>query len=751
MTEIVPNRRQFLTMSGLAAGALVVTNFVGSRPAMAATLPRWSDKATWGGTVPAAGAAVVVSKPILLDVDVEVGSLHVLAGGGVYFDPATTRELRSRGSVVVEGYLQLRPATAAMSHTLRFVGVDEAAYVGGGMDVLLGDVGLWVTKGGVLDLAGAPKRAWSRTVAGVAAGATVLELAADPEGWRVGDELAIAPTGAPTVGNHHEQYDYTSVTAISGRRITLSRATTFAHPAVETAPGTVMTPEVLNLSRNVSVEGTPGGRAHVWLSPQGAQHLSYFSLRHLGPRQADGSYTQGVVGRYGLHFHMTGEAARGSEVVGAVARDLGGHAFVAHESHGVRYTSCVSHDTFDSPFWWDGAPNTRTAGSESNDCHYDHCVASLVKVDPKFRGTRMAAFTLLGGTGNVARHCVAVGVQGNRDACGYSWPEGAKTGVWDFKSCVAHNNKRHGIFTWQNTGNAHVIEDFVAYHNGGSGISHGAYRNDYLYRNSHLFGNREGGVNVHATSRGEMGGLRFQSLHIDGAGIAKHAITLDKHTLTANGATRLERCTFMGQTGAAVAQVYDNTNGATTPLHLEIVDCTSRTEILYLRDDMLAESVVLVAAGSSVEVARPKGGPGTWRAAWNAAVSPAPSSPERVAELLGLTSFAVASSAPVLAVRQGPIVETAPTAGHVMTGDDVQRYGGVEARLLPKTGYYDLQLANGSGLPCDVTVRLNGRRIALYRTVSGAITKRLPVFTVGGVLTAVCHDARFTWQVHAPV
>ena len=86
------------------------------------------------------------------------------------------------------------------------------------------------------------------------------------------------------------------------------------------------------------------------------------------------------------------------------------------------------------------------------------------------------------------------------------------------RSRPAHNNSVNGIFVWQNTDRHHVIERFVAFHNGQAGIEHGAYLNSYVYRNVILVGNFLAGVLLHAKAD-HPGSLRFEDVSIDGRGI----------------------------------------------------------------------------------------------------------------------------------------------------------------------------------------------------------------------------------------
>ena len=118
------------------------------------------------------------------------------------------------------------------------------------------------------------------------------------------------------------------------------------HPEIGNPFGDdVYTAEVLNLTRNVRIEGTgnhtpsfqphQNGRAHViFLATEQPQTVKYIELGHLGPRRADKKFTEGVKGRYPLHFHHAKDGSRGSLIEGVVARQSGNRAFVPHASHG---------------------------------------------------------------------------------------------------------------------------------------------------------------------------------------------------------------------------------------------------------------------------------------------------------------------------------------------------------------------------------------------------------------------------------
>jgi hypothetical protein len=416
--------------------------------------------------------------------------------------PGTTTTVETRGNIIVNGVLRMRPANAGVVHTLKFVGVNESAMVGGGMGVVASDVGLWVVGSGQLDIVGTRKAGWNRT-------------GTDPT-WQAGDDIRVAPT------NSGDTSSFAKFTP--GSRV----------PTVSYA-GRTYTAEVLNLTRNVRIEGAGNGeaapsannRAHIWIGSNKPQTIKYATLRHLGPRKRGTEQpTEGVLGRYPLHFHMMGDGSRGSVVEGVVVRDSGGHAFVPHSSHGITFRDTISFNTFDTAYWWDpDADDGRRdpTPNETNDVRYEHAMAAYARFDPAFRGYRLSGFQLGIGTNMTVTDSVAVGIQGNSDASGYHWPEHANgdNNVWTFKNNTAHNNNADGIFVWQNDGHTHVIDGFVAYRNGNVGIDHGAYNNNYQYKNLTLFGNRNGGVFHRASGAPRQ---TWQALDTDGITIGDHTL-----------------------------------------------------------------------------------------------------------------------------------------------------------------------------------------------------------------------------------
>ncbi len=71
-----------------------------------------------------------------------VGGIYVKEGATLTFEAGISAIMTSTANVVVEGKWQMHPASASIQHILRFTGIDENRFVGGGMDVISGDIGL---------------------------------------------------------------------------------------------------------------------------------------------------------------------------------------------------------------------------------------------------------------------------------------------------------------------------------------------------------------------------------------------------------------------------------------------------------------------------------------------------------------------------------------------------------------------------------------------------------------------------------
>lgn len=397
-----------------------------------------------------------------------------------------TGNVNLTGDLVVEGLL---------------TGINTFTVTGNGFQIL-------VQNGGVVQLTGQPKTGWVRWGQAVT-------------GWQSGDRLVVAPTKAaiytPTVITWGGSWAATSRPPNS--------------PDVTLVNGSVALPEVANIDRSIKFNGLRRFHLH---NGAGIQSLKYLAIVNSG--------LTGVLGDYPLHFHLNGDTSRGSAVEGVVVEGGKNHAFVPHGSHGITFKDCVAYNTAGPAYWWDPPLNNNQPDpNESHDIFYDHCLAVLVT------GTdnRLDGFTLGRGVGNRCVDTASTAVQGGTQASGFEWPE-MGTGVWEFRDCVAHNNKALGIFGWQNTSFDHVIEDFTAYRNGRAGILHGAYLNFYLYRNIVLTGNVQWAFMGHALSS-NLPSMPDKNLIIEDL-ISDGPLLIASHQQTSLRPVFYRRCTFTGVT-----------------------------------------------------------------------------------------------------------------------------------------------------------------------------------------------------------
>ncbi|MDX1449510.1 MAG: hypothetical protein R3246_10670, partial [Acidimicrobiia bacterium] len=472
----------------------------------------WSDPGAWqSGSVPGPRDVAVIDGNMLLDTDAAVAGVEVRPGGHLTFAPEHSVLLESSGNVIVHGNLTIVPDGPEIEHVLRFIDIDESAVVGGGMDPVATDVGLWVVDGGVLHAEGQQRRGWNRT-------------GTDPT-WRVGDEVFVAPMA---VGDFAGFAPFTPGSSVP----------------VAKGVGEAIAAEVFNVTRNVRIEGTESGRAHVMFSHcTNPQTVRFVAIRHVAPiPQGGADVSQGLqhsTGRYGLHFHHCRDGTRGTVVEGVVVRDCGGHAFVPHASHGITLRDCVAYTVAADAYWWD--PESSPDSYPSNATHdlvYDHCAAFDLAPTGDHRGFELTGFHLGQGEGNRCVDCTAAGVRGRVNSSGFHWPSKANgmPNVWDFRDCVAHNNTRHGVFIWQNDSADHRLERFRGFRNGGSGVNHGAYLNRYEFEDLALFDN-DRCVTSHAGGRGGQP-TRYRGLR------ATDSLFIAGHPIPFNGPARFVDCEF---------------------------------------------------------------------------------------------------------------------------------------------------------------------------------------------------------------
>lgn len=537
------SRRSFLQSASLTATGLALTSvqlksttpesrkIVGCAPALKSFLTgtigtvksgKWSSPDTWGGKLPGPGDTPVINAGHAVTFDPDqttVNGVNINIGGDLVFDTSKSALLITTANVVVEGRLQMRPSSAANIHNLRFTGINENNFKGGGMDVLPGDVGLWVMGAGRLDLMGATKTSWTRATDSVPAGTSFIKVEAG-NGWMEGDEICIVPTEAPVAGvTATGSFEERIIKSVSGTTINLTVNTSKSHPRVNN----MWTPEVMNLTRNVRIEGSASGKTHLFIRSTATQQIKYTSFRYMGPRKDRGgsTATELVAGRYGMHFHHCMDGSRGSIVEGNVIRDTGNHSYVPHVSHGIKFIDNIAYNVTETAFWWDPGDPTHDVVYDRNIVAYCKYVPGSLNMNAEDAPTfSSSGFGLNTGDGNICQNNVVVaGGQGDvADGGAYNWEAVINEGVWTFTNNLAHNCDC-GIRVWQNSTRNHVVENFYAYHNK-LGLFHGAYANSYTYIGGIYYGN---GLQVKAASVNS-NRVRLENIVVDGANLIDNGI-----------------------------------------------------------------------------------------------------------------------------------------------------------------------------------------------------------------------------------
>ncbi|OQP45864.1 hypothetical protein A4H97_31975 [Niastella yeongjuensis] len=525
----------------------------------------WSDAATWGGRVPGPNDAPVIAigNTVIVDKDVTIAGMHV--AGKLIVDPTKAISIHSSQNILVTGQWQMLPAKASTIQTLRFTGIDEDKFVGGGMDMLNTDIGLWVMQSGQLQLQGQTKTAWTNAASSIVAGATSINVK-NANGWQVGDEIVITPTAADA-----RNVDVRTITGIKGNTIVLNTATT-AHPIINN----LWTAEVGNLTRNVRIEGTATGKSHIFIRSMVAQSVQQVAFRYLGPRKDQGgsSAKDQVQGRYGLHFHHCDDGSEGSIVDGCVMRDIDNHAYVPHVSNGISMTHNIAFNCMDAPFWWDLPDATHRTVWAHNLVVAPQYVQGAISLDTKGAPTfGTHAFVLSMGDDNRCDSNVVAGQQGLETVnAAYDWEEMPIESAWIFKGNVVHNSDC-GIRSWQNNGKNHVLEQTVIY-NCKVGVLHGAYVNNYTYNGGYIYNSV---FEDHAASGAN--GVRIENLTLDGAAQIPYPFRMVEGPAKGARPVLIRNCIIKGGTKGAI----ENASTA-APKSLDIVQCDLHGDIHFTPD-----------------------------------------------------------------------------------------------------------------------------------------------------------------------
>ena len=294
-------------------------------------LLRWSDPATWDGSLPQEGAEVLipVGKVVLLDISPPpLQSLNI--EGELHFADVDLN--LTTGWIMVNGG-KLQAGTPAKRYTNRAI----ITLTGVGGDVMgMGDKVLGV-RGGQLRLFGEERTSWVRLDATAHKGATKIALDEAPI-WRVGDKIVIASTDFDS-----EQAEERTITAISGTQVSIDKPLAYMHWGERQSFDGHMIDEraeVGLLSRNILIQGdvdseSDGLGGHTMYMNGAKIELDGVEFFRMGRR--------GKLARYPVHFHLMGDGARGSSIKNLSIHHSFNRCITIHGSHGVLVQSNVAY------------------------------------------------------------------------------------------------------------------------------------------------------------------------------------------------------------------------------------------------------------------------------------------------------------------------------------------------------------------------------------------------------------------------
>lgn len=371
---------------------------------------RWSAPATWGGKVPADGEQVLIPAGSVIVLDVPTASLGgLVVQGTLLVSDRVPVTLTSRYVLVTgKGSFTAGAPAAPFGGRLRIAltGADPTQNIAG-----MGTKFVGTADGGRVAFFGRAKRSWTRLDAHANKGQTRIVLAADPNGWAVGDEIAIAPTDYEPL-----QAETRRITAISGRTLTLDAALAFDHwGTVQTISGITVDQraEVANLSRNITVSGETDSAGnfggHMMFMAGSPATLSNVEVTRMGQL--------GAKGRYPVHFHLNGDSGSANSVRNSVIHHTFQRGLVLHQSNGISVADNVIYDTVGMQYFLEDGVEVnnsfeRNLGLLAREVPDDKSLSSeLIDRGDAEPGPERVAIFWITNQHNVFRDNVAVGVQ----------------------------------------------------------------------------------------------------------------------------------------------------------------------------------------------------------------------------------------------------------------------------------------------------------------------------------------------------
>lgn len=357
-------------------------------------------------------------------------------------------------------------------------------------------------------------------------------------------------------------------------------------------------------TRNLRIEGTGTGQAHIFIKSSKPQTIKYVQFRYMGPRRdrtGDG-VKELVTGRYAVHFHHSEDGSRGSIIEGCIARDCGNHCFVPHGSHGITMRGNIAYNVTETPFWYDLGHKTNDLVWENNLVANVSYVSRAADQDSGDAPTFGAGGFVLGfGDGNICRGNVVVNTSGEGlESAGFLWPEIRIADVtaqpespWTFEDNVIINCPM-GLGTWQNNLHHHIVRNTTII-NCPVAIFHGAYQNHYRYIGGRITG---GYIDVRAASA-TTNRVRFEDMTID-AGGADACIVINEGPLDGLAPVFIRNCKLTGYKKKAII----NQNPGPGLKTVDVIDCGLLPSDISVTATKTGEYVRMQQAGKAWKITK---------------------------------------------------------------------------------------------------------------------------------------------------
>jgi cell surface hyaluronidase len=429
----------------------------GSSPINMTAALKWSDANTWkslGLAKPTAGSSVSIPKGKTVLLDETPPALGILTIDGALTFERKNLELSAKAIMVHGGTLQIGSALKPFEQRARITltgadANDETANMG------MGSKFIAVMNGGTLDLHGASRGAsWIKLGATAAKGTQSITLERAP-GWQVGDHLAIASSDYDP-----KQAEEAVIGAISSATVTLKTALKTMHYGQLQQFGTRTLDEraeVALLDRNITIRGddassTGGYGGHIMVMDTSSAFVGGVELERMGQKAK--------LRRYPIHFHMQGEAGKGSYLKDSSIHHAFNRCVTVHGTNKLEIKNNAAFDTIGHCYFLeDGAETGNTF--EGNLGFMTRNAATGQALLPSDTGFPGAATFWIENPANTYRNNVAAGSDGvgfwyalPEQPTGPSSPSkiAANANIWprrtpllEFSGNVAHSNGNTGL------------------------------------------------------------------------------------------------------------------------------------------------------------------------------------------------------------------------------------------------------------------------------------------------------------------